>query len=424
MDTDDLFTTGRAAPFRPGLADGEPRESGRAANARRPLLSSSLVGSTNRGRVLQALFDLGPTSRVELARQAGVNRTTISGIVQPLLDGQILVEGKPIPPTQVGGKPARPLWFSPDAQPICGVLLMPGSIRASLVTLEGRIEAEHEAKLPTDAGSRAELLEAIVDCIARLFAVARRAPLGIGVAVGGMVDTNRRVVVAVNLAPALDGFPLGDDLNRRFQVPVTVDHHPRALLVGDRWFGKGRGVRDFAVVYTGEVLGGALYLDGHLHRGPAGAGGELGHTFVQIDGELCRCGRRGCWDTIATLGWLRREARAAGLPDADSIDSRRLVALAEAGDSAATGLIDRYARNVAVGIANLQQTVAPNFFILHGDVVGGGKTMIDAIIGHVRRMVPSHPGGEIVFATGETEDRAALLGAAGLVLSDLLQFQL
>jgi hypothetical protein len=91
------------------------------------------VGSTDRGRrVLQALFDLGPTSRVELARQAGVNRTTISGIVQPLLDQRILVESKPAPPRRRGsGKPARPLWFSPNARPLCGALVMPGSIRAA-----------------------------------------------------------------------------------------------------------------------------------------------------------------------------------------------------------------------------------------------------------------------------------------------------
>jgi predicted NBD/HSP70 family sugar kinase len=423
-DADRLFTTGRAPSPRPSPEDGETREDNRPPHSGRALLSSSLVGSTNRGRVLQALFDFGPTSRVELARQAGVNRTTISGIVQPLLDQRLLVEGKPIPPRQSGGKPARPLWFSPNAQPICGILLMPGSVRAALVTLEGKIRAEHEEPLPTEKERRGEIIEAIAACVARTFTAARRTPFGIGVAVGGMVDTQRRAVVAVNLAPALDGYPLGEELSRRFNLPVVLDHHPRALLVGDRWFGKGRGVRDFAVVYTGEVLGGALYLDGRLHRGPAGAGGELGHTFVQIDGELCRCGRRGCWDTIATLGWLRREARAAGIANADAIDSRRLVERAEGGDPAAIKLVDRYARNVAVGIANLQQTVAPNFFILHGDVVGGGKMMIDAIMNHVRRLVPAHPGGEIVFATGETEDRAALLGAAGLVLSDLLQFPL
>ena len=118
-----------------------------------------------------------------------------------------------------------------------------------------------------------------------------------------MVDTNQGSIVAMNLAPSLDGYPLADELSREFGLPARLDHHPRALLVGDRGFGKGRGAAQFAMIYTGEVLGGAFYFDGHLYRGVNGAGGELGHTFVQIGGELCRCGRRGCWDT---LGWRVR----------------------------------------------------------------------------------------------------------------------
>ena len=129
----------------PGRPRRRPRESaigenGRADRPRQGLLSSSLVGSTNRERVLQALFDLGPTSRAELARQAGVNRTTISGIVQPLIDQGFLVEGEPLPAGEEGGKRARPLWFSPDTQPICGVLLMPDLVHACLVTMEGKKE--------------------------------------------------------------------------------------------------------------------------------------------------------------------------------------------------------------------------------------------------------------------------------------------
>src|SRR5215204_4533282 len=89
----------------------------RGGRIRQPLLSSSRVGSTNKGLVIQALFDLGPTSRAALARIADVNRTTISGIVQPLIDAGWLVEGNPIRATRAGGKPAKPLWFSPDAQP-------------------------------------------------------------------------------------------------------------------------------------------------------------------------------------------------------------------------------------------------------------------------------------------------------------------
>jgi predicted NBD/HSP70 family sugar kinase len=245
-----------------------------------------------------------------------------------------------------------------------------------------------------------------------------------GVAIGGMVDTDDGTIVQINLAPALDGYPLARELGVRFGLPVRIDHHPRALLVGDRWFGKGRGLPRFAVIYTGEVLGGAFLIDGHLYRGASGAGGELGHSFVQLDGELCRCGRRGCWDTVATLGWLRREASRAGLPGWHSMSSARLSDLSAHGVSSAHALRDRYARNVAVGIANLQQTLALNHFILHGDVASGGEGMITAITHHVQQLVPARPGGSIVIVAGDATDRAALLGAAGLALSDLVQFSL
>ena len=288
-------------------------------------LSSSVVGSVNRGLVIQALFDLGPTSRAELARLAGVNRTTISGIVQSLIDDQVLVETEPGQAKRGGGKPARPLWFSPSARPICGVLLMPDAVRACLTTLDGAIIGENRISLPAGDGPVSPIIEAVKRSMRLALADAAQTPLGVGVAVGGMVDTNQGSIVAMNLAPALDGYPLADELGREFGLPVRLDHHPRALLVGDRWFGKGRGAPQFAVIYTGEVLGGAFYFDGHLYRGVAGAGGELGHTFVQVEGELCRCGRRGCWDTIATLSWLRRQAEAAGLPNPGEMNSGALM---------------------------------------------------------------------------------------------------
>ncbi|RUU58104.1 MarR family winged helix-turn-helix transcriptional regulator, partial [Mesorhizobium sp. M2C.T.Ca.TU.002.02.1.1] len=170
----------------------------RAARPRKALLSSSMVGSTNRGRVLQALFDLGPTSRAELARLAGVNRTTISGIVQPLIDDQVLVESDPIPANPGGGKPARPLWFSPKARPICGVLLMPDAVHACVSTLDGKIEAERKMTLPDGNGPVQPIIETIAECVGSTLAKARRTPFGIGVGVGGMVDTDRGAIVTVN----------------------------------------------------------------------------------------------------------------------------------------------------------------------------------------------------------------------------------
>ena len=155
----------------------------------RVLLSASHVGSANRGRVLQALFDFGPMSRADLARHAGVNRTTISGIVQPLIDADVLVENDPLPAAAVGGKRARPLWFSPDARPICGVLLMADGVSACVSTLDGRIVSEISA--PIDAGAtRGEIVDLVAAKIAEVLKDSLRKPLGIGVGVGGMVDTD------------------------------------------------------------------------------------------------------------------------------------------------------------------------------------------------------------------------------------------
>lgn len=412
--------------LRTGTAFGRLRDARRLARpAGGPaLISPSAIGSTNLGRVLQALYDFGPTSRAELARKAGVNRTTITGIVQPLIDEGILVEGEPLAVAGTGGKPARPLCFNPEGPVLGGILLMPELVQSALMRLDGTLLAEHRTPL-SPAMDAAGILAATVATFERSLAGARVPPLGIGVAVGGMVDADKGVIVKINLAPALDGFRLGEALSGRFGVPAYLDHHPRAMLVGDRWFGHGRAQQRFAAIYTGEVLGGALYLDGRVHRGPAGAGGELGHTFVDYEGEICRCGRRGCWETIAALPWLRAEAARRGLPDAGRMAAEPLSALADGGDDTAAALRDRYARNIAVGIANLQQTMAPNRFILHGDVVGGGQALTGLIGAHVRDLVPERPGCELSFVMGGmARGQAAVRGAAGLVLSDYLQFPL
>jgi len=145
------------------LSSAEPNSftEGAPERIQKSLLSSSVVGSANRGLVIQALFDLGPTSRAELARRAGVNRTTISGIVQPLIDDQVLVETEPDPVKRGGGKPARPLWFSPKARPICGVLLMPDAVQACLVGLDGTITGENRIALPPGDGPVAPIIKAV-----------------------------------------------------------------------------------------------------------------------------------------------------------------------------------------------------------------------------------------------------------------------
>ncbi|WP_208245888.1 ROK family protein (plasmid) [Rhizobium sp. T1470] len=386
------------------------------------LISTGTLGPANRGRLLQALYDMGATSRADLARFTGVNRATIGGIVQPLINQGILAEGEVVPPNEAGGKPATRLWFSKNARPICAVLLMHNRVRTCLVSLDGEIYAQRATDFPTDLADASDAFRIVSTCVEETIASANLPILGIGVAVAGMINTETGSIVNVSLAPYLDGFPVGPELSKRFGVHVCVDQDTRAFRVGDRWFGQGRGRRTFAAVYIGEALGGALYLNGHLYRGSAGAGGEIGHTTVQLHGHVCQCGRRGCWETIASLRWLRDEAKARGVPKPHMLNAGRLVTLAGGGVKGAKELLQQYAFNISVGLANLQQLMAPDCIVLHGDIVLGGKTMLNLIEGSFRELVFHRPGEEIALAFGDSEDVAALRGAACLFLSELLNF--
>ncbi|MDL2408287.1 ROK family protein [Rhizobium calliandrae] len=385
-----------------------------------PLISARTLGVANRGRLIQALYDMGASSRVELARVTGANRATIGGIVQPLINQGILVEGDVVPANRNGGKPATKLWFSKQAKPICAVLLMPERVRTCLVSLEGEIYAQHDADLTTDLKDASDAFQIVSTCVEETIASGHLPVLGIGLAVAGGLDAAKGSILATNLAPRLHGFPMGAELTKRFGVPVCIDPNTRALLVGDRWFGQGRGQRNFAAVYVGESLGAAIYVDGHLYRGAAGEAGQIGHTIVQLNGRICRCGRRGCWETVATLQWLRNEAQARGLPQPGSLDAGRLVSLAKNGIEGAKELLQAYAFNISVGLANLQQLTAPNCITLHGDVVRGGKWMLELIEENFRELIFNPADNQITLALGDSEDVASLRGAAGLVLAELL----
>ncbi len=402
------------------VARGAYRPPVRAGSAPR-LISQSVTGRLNRTRLLQILYDVGPSSRAELARLAEVTKTTIGSIVQPLIDEGILVEG---PPQRVGGqagKPARPIWFSPSGRPIVAVHVGPGMVRAALVSPVGSILAQSSGEFSPVRASHEQILDCIADCVESVLPADGPAALGVGIGVGGMVDTDEGRIIEVNLAPRLSGLPLGPLLSHRVGLPVHLDLHPRVQALGDRWFGAGRRVSTFASVYCGEAIGAGFVMDGSVHRGEGGAGGEVGHTIVDLGGAICRCGRRGCWETIATHRWLRSQAAAARIPGARHLTTGPLARLAEEGSAEAAALLDKYARNIAVGLVNMQQTIAPGLFILHGDVVAGGEPFRALIERYVLQGVAQRPGGEPQLLFASTTDDMTLLGAAGLVLSQSLE---
>jgi predicted NBD/HSP70 family sugar kinase len=380
------------------------------------LLSNRQIGDLNRSRVLRALCDHGPLSRADLARLAGVPRATIGTIAQGLVDDGLLEESAPVREAGRVGKPAKPLWFRADAGLCAAAAFSDRAVEAALVNARGETLARVEVACATATAAPVEVVDAVVRAVAQVVAaVPPGSPglLGIGVAVPGVCDPSSGTVVGSTPVPGAQGRGIAAALEQAHDLPVLVDNDARAQALGEKWFGDGRGVATFAAVQTGSGLGVGLVLDGQLYRGRDGASGELGHTVVQLDGERCSCGLTGCWETVATLRWLRAAASAAGLPA--HVDAAALAALA---DDRAAALLDRYADHLAVGLVTLVHLAGPMRLLLHGDVVGGGEALRAAVERQVRARLLAHVRDEVEVVLSALDQDAALLGAAGLVLSE------
>ncbi|WP_158548106.1 ROK family transcriptional regulator [Desertihabitans brevis] len=380
------------------------------------LLSPSTMGRSNRSRVLQLLLQNGPTSRAELARSLGVNRATIATILQPLIEDGRLVEGEAVAASPAGGKPARPLWFNSQGEELGSVRISSTRLTAARLSMDGTIRVAGQRTIDP-SWPLPRISEHLLDLATECFDGRRL--LGIGVAAAGMVDTTTGTILSLHLAPVMNGFAVADLLSSRFATSVSVDHHPRVLALGDRWFGLGRGVDHFASVYTGEALGMGIVHAGEVFRGSHGAGGEYGHIVVDLRGATCLCGRRGCWETVATVGWLRARALERGLPGGAEASCTSLAALAADGHDGARELLAEYADNLAIGLANNEHMLASQTYIMHGDVVGGGELVRSMLAERLAATAPHRDEPPTVVLDTSDED-TVLLGGGGLVLSSEL----
>ncbi len=378
------------------------------------LLSNRQIGDVNRSRVLRALCDHGPLSRAELARLAGVPRATIGTIAQGLVDAGLIEESEPTREAGRVGKPGRPLWFRKDAGLCAAVAFRSGAVQAALVNARGDLLTQVEVTCDTATAAADDLAAAVVSGVRQVIADAPAEVLGVGVAVPGVCDPGTGTVKGSGPVPGAQGRGLASALEAAFGLPVLVDNDARAQALGEKWFGDGRGVASFASVQTGVGLGVGLVLDGALYRGADGASGELGHTVVTLDGVACTCGLHGCWETVATLRWLRQEASRLGLPGAATLDAQALVAL---GSRDAEALMETYADHLSLGLVTLVHLLGPTRLLLHGDVVGGGEVLRALVAARLAARSLPHVRDRVEVLLSSLDQDAGLLGAAGLVLS-------
>ncbi len=313
----------------------------------------------------------GHASRAEIAKSLGVSPGTVTAGAAELIEGGYLREVAV--PARAGGagrgRPPAPLGIVPGARLVAGVKIGDSACDAVILDMAGTVLGE--ARRSGGAAGRAQAdvvarVAATVADAARAAGVTPAALAAIGVGLPGMIDHEAGRVA---WSPVIEGtgLPLAADIAAATGLPTHVDNDSNTVTLAELWFGAGRHLPGFAVVTIENGVGMGLVIDNRLFRGGLGMGMELGHTKVQLDGALCRCGRRGCLEAyVSDYALVREAATALGRAPAPGLLDA-LHAEAKAGHPAAMGIFRRAGRYVALGLSNVAHLFDPARIILSGE---------------------------------------------------------
>lgn len=372
----------------------------------------ALVKKINTSIILDTIRRHAPISRAKVSELTGLNKATVSNLVQELSAHHLLQEIGP--GKSSGGRKPQMLLFNGQAGYAIGVELSVNQMTAILTDLEGNIVAEAEDTLiDHDVESVTKHMITLVNRLAKQAPPSPYGMIGIGVGVPGMVDDDGTVLFAPNLG--WDMVPMRRMLEEELGLPVTIDNEANAGAQGELSFGAGQDARHLLYISAGSGIGSGIIINGELYKGARGYAGESGHMSIEADGKACSCGNRGCWELYASE---KSYADKRGLLPSNR--TSELVSHADAGHAETIRHFQEVGRYLGIGITNLVNGFNPQSVIIGGPL-SDAKTWIEDSLQQVvaERTLPYHRElMEIRFA--ELGSRSTMIGAAYSAISQFL----
>ena len=366
-----------------------------------------------RAEVLRALTEEGAVSRAALARRTGLAPSTVSAVVADLgADG--LVSERPAPGGTLG-RPATLVALHRRAGTAIGIDFGKRHVRVAVADLAHAVLAEELREVADDlpaadaVGCAAELVDAALAAAG----AEREDVVGVGMGLPGPVHRGTGEPGDSTILPGWVGVRAAEVMADALGLPVEVANDANLGALSEWRWGAGRGVRDLVYLKVATGVGAGLILRGEPFTGWGGTAGELGHIVVQPGGAICRCGNRGCLETVAGA-----PALLAGLGPAQGhrLTIADVVARAGAGDAGCRRVIADAGRAVGTAVAATVNLLNPQRIVVGGDLAAAGALLLDPLRDALDLAAIRSAAAEAEVVEGALGDRAEVLGAVALVL--------
>lgn len=368
----------------------------------------------NRRVVLDVVRRHGPVGRMHIARLTHLTAQAIANIVDELVAENLLMQlgrlktGRGQPPIQFAVNPSGAMTI--------GIEMGLTHIVTTVLDLSG-VPRKQQVHLVSDTRPEALCAQLRIE-IDKIRSEFDARLLGIGVVMPGPFGIEGMTSVGPTTLPGWAGIDAVAVLSAAFGEPVIVENDANAAAVGERLFGAGRAISNFAMIYFGAGIGLGMIQDGSPFRGAFGNAGEIGHISIVPGGRLCSCGQHGCLETYSSVHVLKEKLANAGLFD---VSFEKLEELLQDRNPVVLDWVADAAKHLAQMIAIIENILDPETVVLGGMLP---DPVIDALISHMDELpisVANRSARTLArVLRGQTGQFTAALGAASLPMFEVM----
>jgi predicted NBD/HSP70 family sugar kinase len=372
-----------------------------------------------RKRVLHALHENLVTTRPELERLTGLSRATVAALTADLISAGVVEET--LPPddelrTRRNGRPAQLLSIRASAAYAVGVDIGHQQTRVMLCDAQGEPVWDSAVFQNVD-----EMPEQTLEAASEMVHLAldsngqgRQRLLGVGVGIAAPVSATTGALSSNSIMAKWNGIRPAHELSRRTGLATQLINDANAGALAEHLYGAARGCDNVVYVRLSAGVGAGVLASGRLLLGAHGLTGEVGHLEVAPDGQICRCGNRGCLETVATpVAIARLLADSWG----HRVTTEDLFRLLQAGNNGARRAVSDAAAAVGKCIGAMINLFDPELIVVGGELAAAGEALFDPLMQSIRRYRVPSSDQDVRVVPGKLGDSAAARGAAALVLA-------
>lgn len=375
----------------------------------------SLMRELNQALILNLVRQEGHISRAEIAKRTHLSRSTVSNIINELIEANRVCEIQK--GESQGGR--RPILLELNYRSHCVVGIELATTFLNVLIADLKAVVLHQHSEPLDITRGPELVTQQVQWAVNraMCDVGIEAALvaGIGIGVPGPLNQATGKTIAPPIMPGWSGVSIRDSFSAALGMPVMADNDANLGALAEYRWGVAQGVRNVAYIYLGTTgIGAGLILNGSVFRGEIGSAGEIGHLTIDEDGPLCSCGSYGCLEAMAGLPTLLRQAAEVKNGQSRALD--QLIREAHNGDQAICQLFVTAGMHLGVAVANLLNLYNPGLVVIGGPLAAAGDLLLNTVRSTARKRALSITLEHCDIVTGMLGANAVALGAASQII--------